>query len=104
MINKFSFVKSTCNISRTPVCIYMVGAILCIIFDNKHNTFFPNGAFTQIIYKHSYGKIVISQGGIRARDEVVALQSAGVDAAILGPWVVDAGLLSVLEVLRGDAR
>jgi len=50
------------------------------------------------------GKIVISQGGIRTRDEEVALQSAGVDAAILGPWVVEAGLLSVLEVLRGDAR
>jgi indole-3-glycerol phosphate synthase len=50
------------------------------------------------------GKVVLSQGGVRRREEVVALQSAGVDAAIIGPWVVEAGLLGTLEVLRGDAR
>jgi hypothetical protein len=50
------------------------------------------------------GKIVLSQGGVRAREEVVALERAGVDAAILGPWIVEAGLLSTLEILRGDAR
>jgi indole-3-glycerol phosphate synthase len=50
------------------------------------------------------GKVVLSQGGVRTREEVVALERAGVDAAILGPWVVSAGLLATLEVLRGDAR
>jgi len=50
------------------------------------------------------GKVVLSQGGVRTREQVIALQRAGVDAAILGPWVVQAGLLETLELLRGDSR
>jgi indole-3-glycerol phosphate synthase len=50
------------------------------------------------------GKVVICQGGVRTRDRVVALQRAGVDAAILGPWVVEAGIMSTLDQLRGDTR
>ena len=50
------------------------------------------------------GKIVVSQGGIRDRDEVVELERAGVDAAILGPWAAAGDLPATLAMLRGDAR
>ena len=38
------------------------------------------------------------------RDEVLALESAGVDAAILGRWVQRLGIASTLDILRGDTR
>jgi hypothetical protein len=50
------------------------------------------------------GKVVLSAGGIRHRDEVLALESAGVDAAILGRWVLRHGIGPTLDVLRGDSR
>jgi hypothetical protein len=50
------------------------------------------------------GKVVLSEGGIRTRDQVVALESAGVDAAILGEWVQRLGIAPTLDVLRGDTR
>ena len=50
------------------------------------------------------GKVVFSQGGIRGRDEVVELERAGVDAAILGPWAAAGDLPATLAMLRGDAR
>jgi indole-3-glycerol phosphate synthase len=50
------------------------------------------------------GKVVVSAGGIKHRDEVLALESAGVDAAILGRWVLRHGIGPTLDVLRGDSR
>ncbi len=50
------------------------------------------------------GKVVVSQGGIRHRDEADALERSGVDAAILGPWAATADLPETLRVLRGDSR
>lgn len=50
------------------------------------------------------GKTVLSEGGIRNRDQVLALERAGVDAAILGGWVHEPGLRETLEILRGDSR
>jgi indole-3-glycerol phosphate synthase len=50
------------------------------------------------------GKVVVSQGGIRHRDEVEALERSGVDAAILGPWAATAELVETLRVLRGESR
>ena len=50
------------------------------------------------------GKVVVSQGGIRHREEVEALERSGVDAAILGPWAATAELPETLRVLRGDSR
>ena len=50
------------------------------------------------------GKTVISQGGIRTRDHVRALEGSGVDAAMIGRWVCDDGLRSSLDVLRGASR
>jgi indole-3-glycerol phosphate synthase len=50
------------------------------------------------------GKVVLSEGGIRTRDQVLALERAGVDAAILGDWVHELGLRPTFEVLRGDSR
>ena len=50
------------------------------------------------------GKVVLSEGGIRHRDQVAALESAGVDAAVLGDWVQRLGIGSTLDVLRGDTR
>jgi indole-3-glycerol phosphate synthase len=50
------------------------------------------------------GKAVLSEGGIRTRDQVAALESAGVDAAILGGWVRELGVGPTLDVLRGDSR
>jgi hypothetical protein len=50
------------------------------------------------------GKVVLSAGGIKHRDEVLALESAGVDAAILGRWVQPHGIASTLDILRGDTR
>src|SRR5690349_4675545 len=50
------------------------------------------------------GKVVLSQGGIRTRDQVAALESAGVDAAILGGWVRELGIAPTLDILRGDTR
>jgi indole-3-glycerol phosphate synthase len=50
------------------------------------------------------GKVVVSQGGIRHRDEVEALERSGVDAAILGPWAATAELAETLRVLRGESR
>jgi Indole-3-glycerol phosphate synthase len=50
------------------------------------------------------GKVVLSQGGIRTRDQVAALESAGVDAAILGGWVRELGVAPTLDILRGDTR
>jgi indole-3-glycerol phosphate synthase len=50
------------------------------------------------------GKAVLSEGGIRTRDQVLALERAGVDAAILGSWVRESGLAATLRVLRGESR
>jgi len=50
------------------------------------------------------GKAVLSEGGIQTRDEVLALERAGVDAAILGDWVRELGLRDTFEILRGDSR
>jgi indole-3-glycerol phosphate synthase len=50
------------------------------------------------------GKVVVSQGGIRHRDEVEALERSGVDAAILGPWAATAELAETLRVMRGESR
>ncbi len=50
------------------------------------------------------GKVVVSAGGIKHRDEVLALESAGVDAAILGRWVQRHGIAATLDILRGDTR
>jgi indole-3-glycerol phosphate synthase len=50
------------------------------------------------------GKVVLSEGGIRTRDQVLALERAGVDAAILGDWVHALGLRETFEILRGDSR
>ncbi len=50
------------------------------------------------------GKFVLSQGGVRERDEVEALERAGVDAVILGPWVATGDLADILRVLRGESR
>ncbi len=50
------------------------------------------------------GKVVLSEGGIRNRDQVLALETAGVDAAILGDWVQHLGIGPTLDVLRGDSR
>jgi len=50
------------------------------------------------------GKVVLSEGGVRNRDQVAALEMAGVDAVILGDWVRKLGIGLTLDVLRGDAR
>ena len=50
------------------------------------------------------GKFVLSQGGVRERDEVDALERAGVDAVILGPWAAAGDLADTLRVLRGESR
>jgi len=50
------------------------------------------------------GKVVLSEGGIRNRDQVQALEMAGVDAAVLGDWVGRLGISPTLDVLRGDSR
>jgi indole-3-glycerol phosphate synthase len=50
------------------------------------------------------GKVVVSQGGIRHREEVEALERSGVDAAILGPWAATAELAETLRIFRGDSR
>jgi hypothetical protein len=50
------------------------------------------------------GKVVVSEGGIRHRDQVAALEGAGVDAAILGDWVQKLGIGPTLDILRGDSR
>jgi uncharacterized protein related to proFAR isomerase len=47
---------------------------------------------------------VLSQGGVREREEVDALERAGVDAVILGPWVAAGDLADTLRVLRGESR
>ena len=50
------------------------------------------------------GKVVLSEGGIRTRDQVLALERAGVDAAILGDWVHELGLHATFEILHGDSH
>lgn len=50
------------------------------------------------------GKTVISQGGIRTREQVMALEGSGVDAAVIGRWVCDRGISASLDMLRGDSR
>src|SRR6185437_10732491 len=50
------------------------------------------------------GKVVLSEGGIRHRDQVLALESAGVDAAVLGDWVHELGIAPTFDILRGDSR
>ena len=50
------------------------------------------------------GKTVISQGGIRTRDHVIALEGSGVDAAMVGRWVCDDGVRATLDMLRGASR
>ena len=50
------------------------------------------------------GKVVLSEGGIRHRDQVLALESAGVDAAVLGDWVHELGIGPTFDILRGDSR
>ena len=46
-------------------------------------------------------------GGVRERDEVRALERPGVDALVIGPWVVKQGLADVCEysgVMRAERR
>ena len=50
------------------------------------------------------GKAVLSQGGIRSREHAAALESVGVDAAVIGRWIYDGELARTLDVLRGDSR
>jgi len=50
------------------------------------------------------GKFVLSQGGVREREEVDALERAGVDAVILGRWAAAGDLADTLRVLRGESR
>ena len=50
------------------------------------------------------GKAVLSQGGIRSREHAAALESVGVDAAVIGRWICDGELARTLDVLRGDRR
>ena len=50
------------------------------------------------------GKTVISQGGIRTREQVMALEGSGVDAAVIGRWACDQGISVSLDMLRGDSR
>jgi indole-3-glycerol phosphate synthase len=50
------------------------------------------------------GKMVVSQGGVRDRDQVTALERAGVDAVILGPWAATGALAETLRTLRGESR
>jgi indole-3-glycerol phosphate synthase len=50
------------------------------------------------------GKVVLSQGGIRTREQAAALEGAGVDAAVIGRWIYGEGVRDTLDVLRGDAR
>jgi indole-3-glycerol phosphate synthase len=50
------------------------------------------------------GKVVLSQGGIRRREQAAALEGAGVDAAVLGRWIYAEGLSQTLDLLRGDTR
>lgn len=47
------------------------------------------------------GKVVLSHGGIREREQVAALERAGVDAAILGPWVLKTEVAETISRLRG---
>jgi SpoU rRNA methylase family enzyme len=50
------------------------------------------------------GKVVLSQGGIRSREQASALEGAGVDAAVLGRWIWAEDIRDTLDVLRGDTR
>jgi indole-3-glycerol phosphate synthase len=50
------------------------------------------------------GKFLLSQGGIRTREAAAALERAGVDGAIVGPWAADEGLVDTLKWLRGESR
>jgi indole-3-glycerol phosphate synthase len=50
------------------------------------------------------GKVVLTQGGVRERDQVEELERAGVDAVILGPWALGGDLAATLRTLRGDSR
>jgi indole-3-glycerol phosphate synthase len=50
------------------------------------------------------GKFVLSQGGIRTREAAAALERAGVDGAIVGPWAAEGGLVDTLKRLRGESR
>ncbi|HEU0193144.1 MAG TPA: hypothetical protein VFQ71_03035, partial [Gaiellales bacterium] len=50
------------------------------------------------------GKAVLSQGGIRSREQAAALESVGVDAAVIGRWIYQGELARTLDVLRGDSR
>jgi indole-3-glycerol phosphate synthase len=50
------------------------------------------------------GKVVLALGGMRTREEVAALERAGVDALILERWALESGLRETLDVLRGDTR
>jgi indole-3-glycerol phosphate synthase len=50
------------------------------------------------------GKVVLSQGGVRTRDQAVSLGRAGVDGIVLGPWVLEDGIVPTLRMLRGDWR
>jgi indole-3-glycerol phosphate synthase len=50
------------------------------------------------------GKTVFSQGGVRQREQVAALERSGVDAVILGPWAAAGDLAETLRQLRGESR
>ena len=62
-------------------------------------------------FEHTYslleevpaGKVVLSQGGVRQREQVTELERAGVDAVILGPWAAG-DLADTLRHLRGESR
>ena len=53
------FDESACNVDQASMSIDMIGAVLCVIFKNKNDAFFPDPAVAQIIDKKTDCEVVI---------------------------------------------
>ena len=49
MIHEFPFHKSTRQVCGTAVSIYMIGTILCIIFQDKNRRLVPDGRICKML-------------------------------------------------------
>ena len=59
VIDEMPFDESACNVDQASMSIDMIGAVLCVIFKNKNDAFFPDPAVAQIIDKKTDCEVVI---------------------------------------------
>ncbi len=67
MVHKIPLHQPTGYKSDAPVRIYVVRAVLGIVFQDKNDGLIPDRAFAEVFHKQPYGKVIVSNMGKGAR-------------------------------------